>query len=134
MPVQADAFREFVEVIVFGDGATAIGLLEASPPLAKASAAEGATRQASQENFFEQIAHYIYAGDTALHMAAAACQPRIADALIAAGADPRAPNGNGSTPLLLATQTTGRSGSGAAEAKAQQKEILRLLDPGATLS
>lgn len=48
-------------------------------------------------------------------------------ALIAGGADPRAPNGNGSTPLLLATQNTGRSGSGSAQAKAQQSEILRLL-------
>jgi ankyrin repeat protein len=54
-------------------------------------------------------------------------------ALIDGGADPRAPNRNGSTPLLLATQTTGRGGSGSAEAKAQQKEILRLLmEHGAT--
>jgi hypothetical protein len=54
-------------------------------------------------------------------------------ALIDGGADPRAPNRNGSTPLLLATQNTGRGGSGSAEAKAQQKEILRLLmEHGAT--
>lgn len=48
-------------------------------------------------------------------------------ALIDGGADPRTPNKNGSTPLLLATQNTGRGGSGSAAAKAQQKEILRLL-------
>ena len=54
-------------------------------------------------------------------------------ALIDGGADPRAPNRNGSTPLLLATQNTGRGGSGSAEAKAQQKEIFRLLvEHGAT--
>ena len=54
-------------------------------------------------------------------------------ALIDGGADPRAPYRNGSTPLLLATQNTGRGGSGSAEAKAQQKEILRLLmEHGAT--
>src|SRR6266853_2768735 len=54
-------------------------------------------------------------------------------ALIEGGADPRVPNRNGSTPLLLATQNTGRGGSGSAEAKAQQKEILRLLvEHGAT--
>lgn len=48
-------------------------------------------------------------------------------ALIDGGADPRAPNRNGSIPLLLVTQNTGRGGSGSAEAKAQQKEIVRLL-------
>jgi ankyrin repeat protein len=54
-------------------------------------------------------------------------------ALIDGGADPRAPNRNGSTPVLLATQNTGRGGSGSAEAKAQQEKILRLLEQhGAT--
>jgi hypothetical protein len=48
-------------------------------------------------------------------------------ALIEGGADPRAPNRNGSTPLLLATLNTGKSGSGSAEARMQQQEILRLL-------
>jgi ankyrin repeat protein len=48
-------------------------------------------------------------------------------ALIDGGADPQAANRNGSTPMLLATQNTGRGGSGSAEAKAQQVEILRLL-------
>jgi hypothetical protein len=49
------------------------------------------------------------------------------------GADPRAPNSNGSTPMLLAVQSTGRGGSGSPGAKAQQAEILRLLDErGAT--
>jgi ankyrin repeat protein len=49
-------------------------------------------------------------------------------ALIDGGADPRAPNRNGSTPMLLATQNTGRGGSGSTEAKLQQESILRLLD------
>ncbi len=55
------------------------------------------------------------------------CAPAVG-ALIDGGADPRAPNKSGSTPLLLATQNTGRGGSGSAEAKAQQQEILRLLE------
>ena len=43
------------------------------------------------------------------------------------------PNKNGSTPMLLASQNIGRGGSGSADAKAQQKEILRLLtEHGAT--
>jgi len=54
-------------------------------------------------------------------------------ALIEGGADPEAPNSSGSTPMLLATQNTGRAGSGTAEAKAQQLMILRLLEEhGAT--
>jgi hypothetical protein len=201
--IEVDSFRDFVEAIASGDSATAITLLDASPLLAKACAAHGATRQAAKQNFFDQIMHYMYEGDTALHIAAAAYQTRIAEALIArgadvrarnrrgaeplhyavdggpgspawspgaqtkiiakliragadpnaidksgvaplhravrnrcaaavralidGGADPRAPNRNGSTPLLLATQNTGRGGSGSAEAKAQQKEIVRLL-------
>jgi hypothetical protein len=184
-------------------------LLDASPLLAKKHAARGATRQAAKQNFFDRILHYMYEGDTALHMAAAAYQTDIVEelisrgadvcarnrrgaeplhyavdggpglpawnpiaqtkiiarliragadpnavdkggvaplhravrnrcaaavrALIAGGADPRAPNRNGSTPMLLATQNTGRGGSGSAEAKAQQERILRLLEEhGAT--
>jgi hypothetical protein len=48
-------------------------------------------------------------------------------ALLEGGADARARNGNGSTPMLLAARNTGRGGSGTPEAKAQQREIVRLL-------
>jgi hypothetical protein len=37
-------------------------------------------------------------------------------------------NGNGSTPIFLATRQTGRGGSGSPEAKKQQSEIIRLLE------
>jgi hypothetical protein len=37
--------------------------------------------------------------------------------------------GKGSTPILLATQNTGRGGTGSVAAKVQQAEILRLLRP-----
>ena len=54
-------------------------------------------------------------------------------ALLDGGADPQVANKNASTPMLLASQNTGRGGSGSAEAKVQQKEILRLLtEHGAT--
>ena len=54
-------------------------------------------------------------------------------ALLAAGADVQRANGRGSKPMLLATQNTGRGGTGSPEAKAQQEEILRLLEEyGAT--
>ena len=51
-----------------------------------------------------------------------------------AGADPFRKNGNGSSPMSLATQNTGRGGSGTPEAKAQQRDIVQLLEQrGATL-
>ena len=54
-------------------------------------------------------------------------------ALIEGGADPMAPNRKGSTPILLATLNTGKSGSGSAGAKEQQREISRILkEHGAT--
>lgn len=84
--IQVDPFRHFNETIVSGDSATAIGLLDASPWLAKERAAHGATRQAAKQNFFDKILHYMYEGDTALHIAAAAYQTRIAEELIARGA------------------------------------------------
>jgi hypothetical protein len=207
--IQVDPFRDFVEAIVSGDSETAIRLLDASPLLVQDRAAHGATRQAAKQSFFNRILHYMYEGDTALHMAAAAYQTSIVEELIArgadvrarnrrgaeplhysvdggpglpawnpsaqtkiiarlirggadpnavdksgvaplhravrnrcaaavralidGGADPQAPNRNGSTPMLLATQNTGRGGSGSAESKAQQEKILRLLkEHGAT--
>ena len=203
-PIPTDPFRRLVEVIVSGDGVAAVRLLEASPLLARERAAQGATRQAPQHSFFDRILHYMYVGDSALHMAAAAFQPVVVEKLIAmgadvharnrrgaeplhyavdggpglptwnptaqreiiamligagadpnaldisgvapvhravrnrcaaavaalieGGADPCAPNRSGSTPMLLATRNTGRGGSGSLEAKAQQQDILRILE------
>jgi hypothetical protein len=189
--------------IAAGDAAAALQMLAKQPELARASFGEGATRQAPNTYFLAAIGHYIYAGDTALHVAAGAYATAIARKLIAggadvharnrrgaeplhlaamgapgahhwnpkaqvetiaclieAGADPNAldksgvaplhravrtrcaaaveallksgadaklKNRSGSTPMLLATMTTGRGGSGSIEAKAQQQEIVRLL-------
>jgi hypothetical protein len=48
-------------------------------------------------------------------------------ALLEGGADLRRKNNSGSTAILLATQNTGRGGSGSSEAKAQQELIVQLL-------
>lgn len=74
-------------------------------------------------------------GATPLHRAVRTrCAAAVA-ALLERGANPRAKNASGSTPLHLAVQTTGRGGSGSAEAKAQQAEIIRLLiEHGARVS
>jgi ankyrin repeat protein len=54
------------------------------------------------------------------------CAAAVA-ALLKGGADPRRKNKNGSTPMLLASQNTGRGGSGSREAKSEQARIVELL-------
>src|SRR5207249_8592817 len=62
----------------------------------------GATRQGASTFFFTDIAHYLYAGDTALHLAAAAFRRPVAERLIEHGADCRARNRRGAQPLHYA--------------------------------
>jgi hypothetical protein len=198
------ALLQLVQAIVTDDGTVASRLLAASPDLAMACFAEGATRGSPKPHFIDEIKCYFYARDTALHMAAAAYRTEMVQQLIAMGADVRArnrrgaeplhaasvgipgsrmwnpqaqaaaiacligagadpnavdnsgvtplhravrtrcasavqalleggadagrKNNNGSTPGLLAVRNTGRGGTGSPEAKAQQREILRLLE------
>ncbi len=66
-------------------------------------------------------------GVTALHRAVRnRCSAAVA-ALLEAGADPGLRNDSGSTALDLTRWTTGRSGSGSAEARAEQPIIVDLL-------
>lgn len=199
----AATLRALIEAIAVGDERAARRLLDAAPSLAREGAAAGATRRASQEFFLVNLGHYVYAGDSALHLAAAAHHPGLvalllrrgaevggrnrrggeplhyaADgapgqerwdpvgqarviaqllaagaapdardrsgvtplhravrtrsaaavgALLEGGADPHRRNGSGSTPLHLAVQDTGKGGSGSPDARAQQREIIRLL-------
>lgn len=129
MKAGIDPFRNFVEAIVSGDGITAIRLLDASPLLAQEHAARGATRQASKQNFFARILHYMYEGDTALHMAAAAYQTRVVELLVTRGADARARNRRGAEPLHYAVD--GGPGLPAWDPSAQTKIIATLIRAGA---
>lgn len=54
------------------------------------------------------------------------CGPAV-QALLDGGADPMLANKSGSTPMKLATQATGRGGSGSPDAKAQQALIVEVL-------
>jgi hypothetical protein len=67
-------------------------------------------------------------GVTPLHRAVRTRCAAAVSALLAGGADAKRKSNNGSTPMWLAAHNTGRGGSGSAEAKAQQKEIVRLLE------
>src|SRR4051812_45587560 len=53
-------------------------LLAVSPGLARQVVGVGATRGGAPDYFFEAIMHYVYAGDSALHVAAAAYQREVA--------------------------------------------------------
>jgi hypothetical protein len=193
----------FARAIAQGDRARMTRLLTAAPELAVTRVAVGATRHGPDEYFLDDIDHRVYAGDTALHIAAAAYEadlvrelvnagaivaaanrrgaaplhyavdgipgsarwnpaaqsatvlclvelgadPNAVDrngttplhravrnrcaaaveALVDVGADRQAANGSGSTAMQLARWTTGRGGTGSADARAQQHEILRLL-------
>lgn len=194
--------RELLRTIAT-DARAAARAIKAQPELAREALVTGATRSAAAPNFIDEIRHYMYAGDTALHITAAAyrtalvrqlvalgarvdaanrrrqqplhyavdggpgaahwdpraqvatieallgagadpdavdaggvtplhravrnrCAAAVA-ALLAGGADPRRKNANGSTPAQLAKLTTGRGGTGSAEAKAEQAKIVALL-------
>jgi ankyrin repeat protein len=95
-------FLDFVRVVVAGDIDEVARRLTLNPALAAAASDVGATRQQSSLFFFADIAHYLYAGDTALHMAAAAFRRPVAEILVSHGADCRAKNRRGAEPLHYA--------------------------------
>lgn len=99
------AFPDFVRVVVDGDVDQVSRRLAGNPGLATTPSDVGATRQEASTFFFADIAHYLYAGDTALHMAAAAWRRQVAELLIAHGADCRAKNRRGAEPLHYAADT-----------------------------
>jgi hypothetical protein len=81
----------------------------------------------------EKIFHWMYAGDTVLHLAAAGHRVEIVRQLLAAGADPRAAGPHRhATPLHYAAD--GCVGGPAWEAKRQVKTIEILLRSGADIN
>jgi ankyrin repeat protein len=102
MPVTDRELMSLVRLIVNGDVGKAVRLLSESPELAGACFQFGASRAVEKPYFLTEIARYIYAGDTALHIAAAAYQAEIVEQLIKAGADVHARNRLGYNPLHAA--------------------------------
>jgi hypothetical protein len=96
------AFLDFVRLVVSGPFDEVARQVTANPALATTSADVGATRQGAPDFFFADIRHYLYRGDTALHMAAAAFRRQVAQLLITHGASCRARNRRGAEPLHYA--------------------------------
>ena len=99
---RSPGFLEFIRLVIDGDVEEVSRHLARSPALATTASGVGATRQGASTFFYADIARYLYAGDTALHMAAAAFRPRVAELLIGHGADCRAKNRRGAEPLHYA--------------------------------
>jgi hypothetical protein len=122
------ALLRLARAIAAGDTEAASRLLEQSPALARASFATGASRAEPKAFFLKPIGYYVYAGSTALHVAAAAHQTRIAQQLIDLGADVSAPNRRGAEPLHAAA--IGRPGSPNFDPEAQAATIACLIATG----
>jgi len=112
--------------IVDDDRAAVRALLTRDPSLAK--------RLITQSKLYQsKIFHWIYAGDTALHLAAAGYRVEIARLLLAAGADPNSTmNNRQSGPLHYAAD--GYIIGPAWDPKRQVKTIHCLLDAGAAIN
>jgi hypothetical protein len=125
------ALRRLVDAIVANDSALFSSLMDGSPALATAGFSHGATRQEPSlgAHFIQEIGHYIYSGDTALHFAAASYRPKMADRLIREGAQVRAKNRRGAEPLHAAA--FGSPGSPGWDPTAQVATIVRLIEAGA---
>ncbi len=118
-----------MQAIVDNDAAAFDLRLTASPALARASLAQGATRQDSVAFFLPALGRYLMAGDTALHIAAAAYRIDQVQALLTAGADPGVRNRRGAQPLHDAA--SGSPGSVSWSPAAQAQVIARLIAAGA---
>jgi ankyrin repeat protein len=100
--METPAFLQFIRLVIDGDVKNVSRQLRADTSLATEALRVGATRQAATDFFFTEISHYIYGGDTALHMAAAAFSRPMAKLLVSHGADCRAKNRRGAEPIHYA--------------------------------
>jgi ankyrin repeat protein len=125
---RADGMRPVARLPAFltaivADEAKAVRLVRAAPGIAQA--------RSDVERLMKEIPHQLYAGDTALHVAAAALRPLAVAALIDAGADAKAENRRGASALHYAcdARPAGKTWNPAA----QRSVIELLLDAGSDI-
>jgi hypothetical protein len=118
-------FQSLFAAILDDDGAKVKELLDNDPDLTRRGVAE-------EERYESRIAHWIYAGDSALHVAAAGYRVEIARMLLAAGAESAsARNRRCSQPLHYASD--GYLDSPSWNARRQVAMIRLLLKAGARI-
>jgi len=105
------ALQTLLRVIASRDRRTMSRLLAEAPPLARMAIRVGASQDEERTYYLQEIAHYTYAGDTPLHIAAAAYQRDIAEELVSRGANISARNRRGAEPLHYAADGTPASPS-----------------------
>ena len=120
---------ELCRVIASHDRAAAARMLDASPALVVAVIRGGATREDPHTYFLTAIRHYIYGGDTALHIAAAAHDRATAESLVTKGAPVRVRNRRGAEPLHYAAD--GSPGESYWDPDAQRSVVEYLIEHGA---
>jgi len=108
------------------DHAGVMGMLDQTPGLVTLPLRVGASRQDPRPYFLMPIRHYVYAGDTPLHVAAAAHDRSLAESLVGYGAAVRAHNRRGAEPLHYAAD-----GGPGGDSNAQRELISFLIDAGA---
>jgi ankyrin repeat protein len=123
------ALIQLVRAVTAGDLSAASRMLADEPRLATAASGEGASRASAKPFYLDEIGHYLYAGDTALHIAAAGYRQKIARKLVASGADVRARNRRGAEPLHYAAD--GAPGAHTWNPRAQAATIAALIAAGA---
>jgi hypothetical protein len=128
-PEERVALIRLVRAIAAGHSSEVIGVIDRAPGIALASMAVGASRQTPTDFFLNYIGHYVYAGDTALHIAAAAYSADVARRLLSKGANVRARNRRGSEPLHYAAD--GNPDSPTWDPAAQARVIEVLIGAGA---
>lgn len=126
---QAPMFRALLRAIAARDRSTVAQLLAESSWLARQAIDVGATRAEENPYYLQEIARFVYAGDTPLHIAAAAYETGIAEALVLRGANVSARNRRGAEPLHYAAD--GIPGSQAWNPEAQSATIAYLMKVGA---
>ena len=124
-----DALLALFDAIASGDHLEIERRLDSSRGLASCPIRTGASRQDAESYFLAAIRHYVYAGDTALHIAAAAHQRELAESLVARGTDVRARNRRGAEPLHYAAD--GSPGAEHWDPVRQREVIAYLIEAGA---
>jgi len=123
------ALLDFVQAIVDADSNGVSRRLASSPQLARAHFLAENTSPTLHDSLIKRVGRYQYAGDTALHFAAAAYQTEIARALLRAGANVHAANCRGLQPLH--TASLGDPTSQRWNPSAQAATIALLIESGA---